>query len=88
MVVAHNVHELEGIDCTQEGGSGLLMFGQLTKYLDTSLEKDATGPGRWRTMLLKGEGVQTRIVYRYDEIPCSGTHEAYLYGIGGGKELD
>ncbi len=70
LVVAHNVHISEGIGCTQEGGTGLLMFGQLTEYLDMpSLEKDATGLGRWMTMLLKGEGVQTWIVYGYN--PCA-----------------
>jgi hypothetical protein len=70
-VVAHNVHESEGIGQTQEGGTGLLMFGQfLTEYLDMlGSEKDATGLGRWTTMLLKGEGVQTRIVCGYN--PCS-----------------
>jgi hypothetical protein len=46
------------------------MFGQLTEYLDMpSSEKDATGLGRWRKMLLKGEGVQTRIVCGYN--PCT-----------------
>jgi hypothetical protein len=59
LVVAHNVHELEGIGCTQEGGIGLLMFGQLTEYLDMPIsEKDATGHGRWLTMLLKGGGIR------------------------------
>jgi hypothetical protein len=68
-VVAHNVHESEGIGCTQEGGTGLLMFGPLTDYLDMpASEKDATGLGRWSTMLLKGEGVQTRIFCGYN--PC------------------
>jgi hypothetical protein len=46
LVVAHNVHESEGIGCTQEGGTGLLTFRQLREYLDMpSLEKDATGLG-------------------------------------------
>jgi hypothetical protein len=68
-VVAHNVHESEGIGRTQEGGTGLLMFGPLTEYLDMpASEKDATGLGRWSTMPLKGEGVQTHIVCGYN--PC------------------
>jgi hypothetical protein len=68
-VVAHNIHESEGIGHTQEGGTGLLMFGPLTEHLDMpASEKDATGLGRWSTMLLKGEGVQTRIVCGYN--PC------------------
>jgi len=46
-VVAHNVHESEGIGRTQEGGTGLLMFGPLTEYLDMpGSEKDVTGLGR------------------------------------------
>jgi len=64
------VHESEGIGRTQEGGTGLLMFGPLTEYLDM-LESgnDATGLGRWTTMLLKGKGIQTRIVCGYN--PCA-----------------
>ena len=69
-VVAHNVHESEGIGRTQEGGTGLLMFGPLTEYLDMPESgKDATGLGRWTTMLLKGKGIQTRIVCGYN--PCA-----------------
>ena len=70
---AHNVHELEGIGQTQEGGTGLLMFGPLTEYLYMpGSKKDATGLGRWTTMLLKGEGVQTRIVCGYNQ--CANRH--------------
>jgi hypothetical protein len=69
LVVAHNVHESEGIGRTQEGGTSLLMFSPLTEYLDMpGSEKDTTGLGRWLTMLLKGEGVQTCIVCGYN--PC------------------
>jgi hypothetical protein len=58
-VVAHNVHESEGIGQTQEGGTGLPIFGPLTEYLDMpGSEKDATGLGRWTTMLLKGGKIQ------------------------------
>ncbi len=68
-MVVYNVHKLEGMSRTQEEGTGLLMFGPLTEYLDMpGSEKDATGLGRWLTMLLKGEGVQTRIVCGYN--PC------------------
>ena len=69
-VVAHNVHESHRIGRTQEGGTGLLMFGPLTEYLDMpASEKDASGLGRWTTMLLKGgTGVQTRIICGYN--PC------------------
>ena len=68
--VAHNVHEADRIGRVQEGGTGLLMFGPLTEYLDMpGSEKDATGLGRWTRMLLKGgTGVQTRIICGYN--PC------------------
>jgi hypothetical protein len=43
-VVAHNVHEAEGIGRNQEGGTSLLMFGQMTEHLDIpGSEKDVTG---------------------------------------------
>ena len=69
-VVAHNVHKADRIGRVQEGGTGLLIFGPLTEYLDMpGSEKDATGLGRWTTMLLKGgTGVQTRIICGYN--PC------------------
>ncbi len=65
-VVAHNVHEADRIGRVQEGGTGLLMFGPLTEYLDMrGSEKDVSGLGRWTTMLLKGgTSVQTRITFR------------------------
>jgi hypothetical protein len=45
------------------------MFGQMTEYIDMpGSEKDITGLGRWTTMLLKGDGVQTWIVCGYN--PC------------------
>ena len=79
-VVAHNVHESEGIGRTQEGGTGLLMFGLLTEYLDMpGSEKDATGLGRWTTMLLKGEGIQTRIVCGYSTCANQNTDSSTSY---------
>jgi hypothetical protein len=46
LVVAHNLHESKAITHTQKGGTGLLMFGQLTEYLDMpGLEKDTTLAG-------------------------------------------
>jgi hypothetical protein len=74
-VVAHNVHEADRIGRVQEGGTGLLMFGPLTEYLDMpGSEKDITGLRRWTTMLLKGgTGVQTRIICSYN--PCRSNRE-------------
>ena len=66
-MVAHNIHEAEGIGHTQEGGTGLVMFGSLTEYFDMpSSEKDASRLERWTTMLLKEDGVQTCIVCGYN----------------------
>ena len=46
-VVAHNVHEADNIGRVQEGGTGLLMFGPITEYLDMpASEKDRLGLGR------------------------------------------
>jgi hypothetical protein len=42
------------------------MFGQMTEYIDMPGSKqDVTGLGRWTTMLSKGDGFQTWIVYGY-----------------------
>ncbi len=69
-VVAHNVHEGRNVGRTQEGGTGILMFGQLTEYLDMpNSGKDASGLGRWLMMVIKGEGMQTRIICGYN--PCN-----------------
>ena len=67
-IVAHNIHESDKIGRVQEGGTGLLMFGPITEYLDMpASEKDRSGLGRWTTMLLKGfSGVQTRIICGYN----------------------
>ena len=72
-IVAHNIHEADKIGRVQEGGTGLLMFGPITEYLDMpASEKDRSGLGRWTTMLLKGSsGVQTRIICGYN--PCKVT---------------
>jgi hypothetical protein len=62
LVVAHNTHENELP--VQEGGTGLLLFGPLIEYLDIKNSgKDISGLGRWTMMLIKGEGIQTRIIW-------------------------
>ena len=46
-VAAHNVHEADRIGRVQEGGTGLLLFGPITEYLDVpASEKDASGLGQ------------------------------------------
>ena len=62
-VVAHNVHEGGKVGRAQEGGTGILMFGQLTEHVDMpNSGKDESGLGRWSMMVIKREGVQTRII--------------------------
>jgi hypothetical protein len=66
-VVVHNVHE--NIGRVQEGGTSLLLFGLLTEQLDNDQPgKDESGLGRWSVMMLRGDGVQTRLVCGYN--PC------------------
>ncbi len=66
-IMAHNVHE--DVGKVQQGGTSLILFGQLTEHLDHNESgKDPTGLGQWSVMTLKGDGVQTGIVCRYN--PC------------------
>jgi hypothetical protein len=69
-VVAHNVHEGRNVGRTQEGGTGILVFGQLTEHLDIpNSGMDESGLGRWSMMVIKGEVMQTRIICGYN--PCN-----------------
>jgi hypothetical protein len=66
-VVVHNIHK--DISRVQEGGTSLLLFGTLTDQLDhNQMGKDETCLGMWSVMMLKGDGVTTRVVYGYN--PC------------------
>jgi hypothetical protein len=66
-VVAHNTHE--NMSCIQEDGMSLLLLGALTEQLASDqVGKDETGLGHWLVMTLKGDGIQTRVVCRYN--PC------------------
>jgi hypothetical protein len=70
LIVAHNVHK--NVGKVQQGGTSLILFGQLTEQLDPNKSgKDPTGLVWWTVMTLKGEGVQTRIVCGYN--PCRNT---------------
>jgi hypothetical protein len=61
------MNEAEDIGHTDEGGTSLLMFGQLAEYMDMpGSEKDDTRLGRWTTMLLTGDGIQTWMVCGYN----------------------
>ena len=69
-IVAHNEHK--NVGKVQQGGTSLILFGQLTEQLDHNESgKDPTGLGRWTVMTLKGEGIQTRIICGYN--PCRNT---------------
>jgi hypothetical protein len=66
-VVVHNIHE--NIGRVQEGGTSLLLFGSLMEQLDNGQPgKDESGLGRWTVMMLRGDGVRTRVVCGYN--PC------------------
>ena len=74
-VVGHNVHEKEG-DRIQEGGTSILLYGQLIQQHDFEASgKDDTGLGRWVSMVLRGsDGVTTRFVCGYN--PCHSAKKA------------
>jgi hypothetical protein len=66
-IVGYNVHQ-ERPRRIQEGGTSLLMFGQMIDFYDRLQSGcDNTGLGRWVVMTLKGE-TTTRIVCGYN--PC------------------
>jgi hypothetical protein len=66
-VVAYNIHK--NISRVQEGGASLLLFEALTEQLAHDKPgKDETGHGHWSVMILKSDGVQTRVVCSYN--PC------------------
>jgi hypothetical protein len=66
-IVVHNIHGGKGR--VQEGGTSLLAFGSVIKYLDMSTSgKTESGLKRWVVMMLHGE-IRTRIVCAYN--PCS-----------------
>ena len=69
-VAAHNTHEGKVVGRVQEGGTAMVLFGQLVDQYDfESSGRDDSGLGRWVVMVFRGEhGVTTRIVCRYN--PC------------------
>ncbi len=67
LVVAHNVH-VEKTQRKQEGGTSMLMFGEMINYYNQAqLGQDNLGLGRWVVMTLRGE-TTTRIICGYN--PC------------------
>ncbi len=60
LIVAHNVHE--DVGKVQQGGTSLILFGQLTEQLDHNESgKDPTGLGWWSVMTLKGMAFKRRL---------------------------
>jgi len=69
-VAAHNKHEGRELDSVQEGGTAMVLFGNLIEQFDMEESgRDESGLGRWVVMTFRGEGGRTtRIVCSYN--PC------------------
>ena len=67
-IAAHNVHEWQQAGRVQEGGTGVICFGDATGYI-RKVGKDEEGLGRWSWILLGGsDGHMTRLITAYN--PC------------------
>ena len=69
-VAAHNTHEGKEVGKVQEGGTAMVLFGQLIEQYDFEASgREDSGLGRWVVMVFRGEnGITTRIVCGYN--PC------------------
>eukprot|EP00956_Cyclotella_meneghiniana_P008525 scaffold11544_cov40-Cyclotella_meneghiniana.AAC.1 len=69
-VAAHNRHEGTESGRVQEGGTAMLLFGELIEQFDFEESgRDESGLGRWVIMTLRGEnGLTTRVISSYN--PC------------------
>ena len=69
-VAAHNRHEGKESGRVQEGGTAMLLFGELIEQFDfEDSGRDKSGLGRWVIMTLRGEnGLTTRVISSYN--PC------------------
>lgn len=65
---AHNVHECKEAGRAQEGGTVMLLFGELIEYYNFEASgKDESGLGRLVTMVFEGEnGLRTRVACGYN----------------------
>jgi hypothetical protein len=67
-VSAHNVHEGKVASKVQEGGTGMICFGESTGYIKKT-GRDSKGLGWWSWILLSGtNGHSTRVITAYN--PC------------------
>ena len=75
-VAAHNKHEGKEGGKTQEGGTAMVLFGQLIEQYDFEESgRDETGLGRWVVMTFRGEGgLTTRVISSYN--PCYNKNQA------------
>ena len=66
--IGHNTHE--NISRRQEGGTGMVLYGELIDQYDASESgRDPSGLGSWVVMVFWGsDGITTRIVSAYN--PC------------------
>ena len=69
-VAAHNRHEGRELGRVQEGGTAMVLCGELVEQFDMDeFWKDKSGLGRWVVMTFRGKGgLTTRIVCSYN--PC------------------
>lgn len=75
-VAAHNRHEGREAGRVQEGGTAMLLFGELIEQYDFEESgRDSSGLGRWVVMVFRGEeGLTTRVVCGYN--PCYTTRRS------------
>ena len=67
-VSAHNTHEGKEFGRIQEGGTAMVLFGQLVEQYDFEASgREDSGLGRWVVMVFRGSnGITTRIVCGYN----------------------
>lgn len=74
-VAAHNAHNIREAGRVQEGGTAMLLYGQLIEQYDMEESgRDSLGLGRWVVMVFRGaNGLTTRVVCGYN--PCMNKNE-------------
>jgi hypothetical protein len=72
VVAAHNIHESKHAGRVQEGGTGIISFGDPMGYIRKA-GKDKEGLGHWSWILLGGsDNHTTRLITAYN--PCKNKH--------------
>lgn len=69
-MAGHNTHNVREAGRVQEGGTAMLLYGQLIEQYDVEASgRDELGLGRWVVMVFRGaNGLTTRVVCGYN--PC------------------